>query len=221
MGLRRAPLTLMLIAVLIASCGGGDGADEVEAAATNCADDGGAGPYFLYERDGWEFRGGADYPADADPLARVEPSLDWFVEYERFTRASSDATVEGVSLRLSGHEIAIDDQREELVGFRTEGAEIAGRSAYTGVSPEGEPTVVGMAVDDAYTIMLLSYGLGLDELIEAASHIEQACQAAWIEAGGRVLTCDPLDPDCDPPPSSSTSVPASTTSLSITTTTRP
>lgn len=225
MEIRRKARTvlLVLIAVLIASCGGDDSSDQVVGAPGGndmCPEDEGSGPYFLYEEDGWDFRSGADYPPDSSPLERVEPSLDWFVEYERFSPSPDGGTVEGVSLRLSGHGTGIDDQREELLGFQSEEAEIAGRAAYTGASPEGEPTAVGIAVDDDYTVMLLSYGLDMEELTETASRIEQACQARWIEAGGRVLACDPADVDCTPP-SSAASVPSSTTPLSITTTTGP
>lgn len=225
MAARRAALTLLLIliAALAASCGDDDGADQVAGTSGGddmCPEDDGVGPYFLYENEGWDFRSGADYPAGTSPLGRVEPSLDWFVEYERFTPSSDGTSVEGVSLRVSGHAADVDSQRGELLGFRTEDAEVAGRSGYTGVSPEGEPTVVSMAVEDGYTVMLLSYGLALDDLTQVASAIERVCQSGWVEAGGRVLTCDPLDPDCNPP-SSSTSVPSSTTSLRVTTTTGP
>lgn len=222
---RRQLLSLLVVAgMLLAACGGEDGADEVAVGASAgdapCPEDEDSGPYFLYEGDGWEFRSGTDYPPDDGPLARVETSLDWFAEHERFTPSTDGATVEGVSLRLSGHEADVAGQRNELQGFRTEDAEVDGHSAYTGVSPDGEPTVVGVAIGDGYTVMLLSYGLDVDELVEVASSIEQVCQEAWIGAGGRVLTCAPLAPACNPP-SSSTSVPSSTTSVAGTTTTGP
>lgn len=218
MGIRSVAPFAAVLAMLVGSCG--DEPDQVANTAPGlCASDGGAGPYFLYEHPDWEFRSGADYPADAGPLQRVEPSLDWFVEYERFTPSSEGATIEGVSLRLSGHEADLATQREELLGFQTDEAESSGRSAYTGVSPDGKPTVIGVEVDAGYTVMLLSYGLGVDELVEIAAAIEQVCQQAWVDAGANILTCDPLAAGCISP--SSTTTVTSTTPTTITTTTGP
>lgn len=125
-----------------------------------------------------------------------------------------------MSLRLSGHDADLATQQEELPGFQTERTEIADRRAYTGVSPEGEPTAVGLDVADDYTLMLLSYGLPLDELVEIAASVNRVCQRNWVEDGGEILDCDPFGAGCIPP-SSTTSGPNSTTPTTITTTTGP
>lgn len=206
------------MALVVASCGDDD--QDIDTAGGMCASDEDAGPYFLYENPDWESRDGADYAAGLGPLEEIEPSLDWSFEYERFTPSPDGAAVEGVSLRLSGHYAALVTQQDELPGFQTDDAEIADRRAYTGVSPEGEPTVVGLDVADDYTLMLLSYGLPLDDLVEIAASVNRVCQRDWIEAGGEILDCDPFEAGCIRP-SSTTSAPTSTTPTTITTTTGP
>lgn len=195
MGTRALVPFPLLVVLLLASCG--DDADQgVNTASGVCAGGEEAGPYFLYEDPDWEFRGATDYAADVRPLEAAEPGLDWTAEYERLTPSSDGATVEGASLRLSGHEVDLATLRRELPGFRTDEADVAGRPAYTGVSPEGAPTLVGLAIDPGYTVMLLSYGLDLDELVRIAESVEQVCQPEWLAAGGEVLDCNRFEPGC-------------------------
>lgn len=149
-----------------------------------------------------------DYPEDGGLMEGVEPSLDWYGEYERFIPSADGDSVEGVSLRLSGHHAALDEHQDELRGFDPKEREIDGRRAFAGIGPDGAPSIVTMAVADDYTLMLLSYGLELEELMDIASAVEWVCQPAWVEAGGQVLDCLPTEGGCvedSPPPPASTS----------------
>lgn len=212
----RAAVAVVVIAVLAAGCADGeDGARDVSAAGT-CENDGGAGPYFLFDHHDWQFLEAIDYPKDGGPLERVEPSLDWYAEYERSTPSTNGVSVEGDSLRLSGHHTALDDHRDELRGFDPEEREIGAVRAFAGIGPDGAPTVVTMAVADDYTLMLLSYGLELEELTDTASAVERVCQSAWMDAGGQVFNCLRTDPGCVDNPSP---IPASTSSVPVVQTT--
>lgn len=198
----RAIATVLLAAAQLAGCSGEDGDDAHVSGSTPCADDRGAGPYFLFEHHDWQFQDAIDHPDDPGPLEEVEPSLDWSAQYERFTPSAGGSSVEGVSLRLSGHDAALAEHQHELRGFEPDELEIDGAPALAGIGPDGAPTVVTMEIADGYTLMLLSYGLPLEELVDVAAAVDRVCQPAWREAGGRVLDCVPTEPGCaeDPPP---------------------
>ena len=207
----------MLAALLGTGCGSEGGSDQTVDATKACPDDGGAGPYFVYRSMDWFFHGATDYPDDLRTLGEVEPSLDWFAEYEHYIPGLDDNPTQGASLRSSGHDVALATQRKELVGFQAEDTEIAGRHAYTATGPGGEPTVVGLDVGTDYTVVLLSYGLELRALVAVSRQIEQLCQADWIEAGGQLLDCMPIDPGCVEPTTTATTPspppPSTTTTL--------
>lgn len=196
-----------------AGCSGGDDAVRGVTAGSTCENDGDAGPYFLVGNRDWRFKEAIDYPEDGALSGGSEPSLDWYAEYERFTPPADDGSFEGVSLRMSGHHAALDEHLDELRGFDPTEREIDGTRAFVGTGPDGAPTVVTVAVVDDYTLMLLSYGLDLEELTDAAAVVERVCQPAWVEAGGQVLDCLPTEPGCGqdpappPPPASTSSVP--------------
>ena len=201
-GMRRSILLLVFasFAVLAGACSGDDEGSEDRTAGTSCETGEGGSHYFVFAAPDWEFREAVDYPDDLGPLEAVEPTLDWFAEHERLTPSADGQTVEGVSLRLSGHDASLDEQRSELVGADLRDQQIGGTRALAGIGPDGAPTVVTMAVADDYTLMLLSYGLDLEELIQIAADVQPACEQEWIEAGGEILECMPTDPDCAPGP---------------------
>lgn len=212
----RALVAVVVIVVLAPGCSDGDDGARDVTADLACESDGDAGPYFLFDHQDWQFMEAIDYPEDGGLMEGVEPSLDWYGEYERFIPSADGDSVEGVSLRLSGHHAALDEHHDELRVFDPTEREIDGARAFVGVGPDGAPSVVTMAVADDYTLMLLSYGLELEELTDAALVVRRVCQRAWVEAGGQVLDCLPTEPGCidDPSPS-----PASTSSVPVVPTT--
>lgn len=182
----------ILIAVIGSGCSGGDDSQPELASDTGCEN---GGHYYFFEGPDWEFREAVDYPQDLGPVAAVEPSLDWYSEHERFVPTSDPDTVEGQSLRMSGHGAALEEHAEELFTDVSE-TQVDGRRALVGTGSEGAPSVVTVAVDDSYTLMFLSYGLAPEELIELAGQVEPVCQEEWTEAGGQVLDCMPTEPGC-------------------------
>ncbi len=206
--LRSALIALSLVAALAGGCSNGEDGGQDGTAGSTCQNDGGAGPYFLFEHEDWEFKGATDLPEDLGPMEAIEPSLDWYAEHERLTPSTDGAMVEGVSLRLSGHDADLDEHQDELSGFDAEEQLINGVRALAGIGPDLAPTVVTVTVTNDYTLMLLSYGLELEELIDlAARRVHQVCQPEWIEAGGEILDCLPADPGCteNPPPTPTSS----------------
>lgn len=175
-------------------------AAQPEGAAADCGPDAGTAHYVVFDDAAWTFKEAVDYPEDLGPLAAVESSLDWYGEYERFVPGDDLSTVEGLRLRLSGHLVAIDDHRSELTGATMREATIAGVPALTGVGQDGAPALVTMAVADSYTLMALSYGLDVDELVAIAGELRSVCEPEWIESGGQLLDCLPTGPGCIPPP---------------------
>lgn len=195
----RPTITLVGLAVLGIGCAT-TGDDEPDGDATDCGFDAGPTHYFLFDDANWTLQEAVDYPEDLGALGAVEPSLDWYTEHERFVPGADLATVEGLGLRLSGHVVGIDEHQAELAGASLQGATIAGLPALTGVGQDGEPTLVTMSVADGYTLMLLTYGLDLDELVTVATEVRAVCETEWIDAGGQILDCVPTDPGCIQPP---------------------
>jgi hypothetical protein len=99
-------------------------------------------------------------------------------------------------VRLSGHNAGLAEHRSELRGFDASEGDINGRPATLGVGADGKPAVVTIAFDERYTIMALSYALGLDDLHRVATQLAPATQAEWIAHGGKIVECLPTDPAC-------------------------
>jgi hypothetical protein len=156
--------------------------------------------YFGFADPRWEFREAVDYPDDRGPLNPAEATLDWYAEHERLTPTADQQSVEGVSLRISGHGAGLDEQRVELAGIDLSEEQIAGVRALAGAGSDGRPTVVSMAVDYDYTLVLLSYGADLDELRQIAAAVEPVCEQQWTDAGGQVLDCLPTEASCGQEP---------------------
>lgn len=189
--LRQLVVVAVSISTVLCACGASD-TDErgVDGVSSSC------GRFHILDGGDWEFRQAVDYPEDLGSLAEVEPSLDWVSEFERFVLID-DQTVEGISLRISGHRVGLEDFQSELVAIALqERDDISGETVFVGSGPEGEPSIVARPVDNDYTVMLLSYGLDTNELIQVAAAIRPACQEEWLDAGGQVLDCMPTDPDC-------------------------
>lgn len=149
----------------------------------------------VFESEGWQLRQAVRSLAGGGPLEVVEPSLDWWAEYERLVPIAGGR--EGQDVRLSGHTLALAEHRNELTGVDLTEGELDGRPTLWGTSPEGKPAVVTIALDERYTIMVLSYALALDELRRVAAELAPATEAEWIAHGGQIVDCLPTDPACD------------------------
>ena len=137
--------------------------------------------YLTREADEWKLHE-ARNPRPGGPLAQVEPSLDWYAEYER----SPDAR-RAIRVRLSGHAVASGMLQQELKGFTFATAGGASWPALPGrpSDPTG-PQVILFAVADDYTVMALSYELGPNEMIEWSHSLKPAEESTWVTRGGVV-----------------------------------
>jgi len=178
--------------MLLAGCADDDNSGAGRSDALDC------GRFVVFDEPAWDFLEAVDYPEDLGSFGEIEPGLDWYSEFERIEPAADGASSEGVSLRISGHSIGLAEFRREMPG----GDEFQERHGEDGLtllipSTDVEPSVLVRSVTDDYTLMLLSYGLDLDELTEVAAATRPACEQEWLDVGGRILDCMPTEPDCD------------------------
>ena len=192
------PRFALCAALALAVLGCAEDGDAHERAATTSAVVARDAVVFVELRDDDWSRRQAIWPQAWSPgMATVEPSIDWWAEYER-GRPSAGA-VESVDLRISGHHVALDTHVAELERFDTHDVTIAAGRAVIATGPDGGPATVSIAVRPDYTVMALSYALGTAELTDVAAALETISQAAWLSAGGRIVACAPPTPDCPPP----------------------
>jgi hypothetical protein len=178
-------LAVLLVGALTAAACSGD-------AAPDAGED---GPhYVVLDGAGWELREAVRSRSGPGPLARAEPSLDWWAEYERLVPRGAGVT-EGQSVRVSGHLVGLDEHLGELKGFNGSEGEVGGRPGRVARGPDG-PAVVTMAITPTYTVMALSYELSVDDLRAFAADLEDATEAEWRAHGGQVVDCLPVDPSC-------------------------
>jgi hypothetical protein len=181
---------MAILAGLLAACWDSDGGDA--GTPSECT------RFVLFDDAEWDLQEAVDYPDDlGESAAAVGPNVDWYAEFERFTSAADGDSVERTSLVISGQTAALAEFGDSLPG-----TELPARQGPKGpelVSPgaEGEPNVLAQSITEDYTLMLLSYGLDLDELTEVAAATRPVCEQEWLDAGGRVLDGMPAEPNCD------------------------
>jgi hypothetical protein len=163
---------MAILAGLLAACWDSDGGDA--GTPSECT------RFVLFDDAEWDLQEAVDYPDDLGESA-----------------AAVGDSVEGTSLVISGQTAALAEFGDSLPG-----TELTARQGPKGpelVSPgaEGEPNVLAQSITEDYTLMLLSYGLDLDELTEVAAATRPVCEQEWLDAGGRVLDCMPAEPNCD------------------------
>ncbi len=136
--------------------------------------------YFLPAPGSWR-QGEARNPATAPNP--VEASLDWYAEYERFPDPTRSEHV-----RVSGHAASTTVlQQTELRGFRFARVDGERWPATHARSPDtAGPTVILFSVATDFTLMVLSYQLDLESLLEWSRSLEPVSEAAWVAAGGVV-----------------------------------
>lgn len=144
-----------------------------------------AGPadavYLARPDDEWNLKE-AYNPLPENTLTRsVEPSLDWYAEYEA-PPANSPRRV-----RLSGHSGDMDQVAAELKGFTLEPAMVGSYDGMAGVSsdPIG-PSVLVFGVRANYSVLVLSYELPVEDLLEWSDDLKMATESEWTATGGRV-----------------------------------
>jgi hypothetical protein len=137
-----------------------------------------ASAYFVSGAQGWTTKQ-AYKPAPDDPIAsRAEPTLDWSAQHER-----NPPTNPTQSVRLSGHRVSMGKLQETLAGFEFRSRLVMRKEGQAGSGPDG-PRVVLVPASAEYTIMTLSYELGLDELVEWSNALRLVDEAGWVAAGG-------------------------------------
>jgi hypothetical protein len=57
---------------------------------------------------------------------------------------------------------------------------------------------VSIELHPDYTVMALSYALGLEELAALAETLEPVSEQEWLASDGQVVECAPLTADCPP-----------------------
>jgi hypothetical protein len=138
-------------------------------------------PYALLEADGWQVRGSGRPGASGDATVGAEPGMTWYVGYERLVPAA--AGTEGQDLRLSGHEVPIEEHVRQL-RYPFDRTMIDGRSAATHHGSDG-PSMVVIAVEEERTVLLLSYALTVPDLRRLAeTETRFVNEAAWLDAVG-------------------------------------
>lgn len=152
-------------------------------------------PYALLVDPTWDL--GEAFPAATEGPMAEDPPARWFAEYRRAGVGTDPRGVPGTSaiegstwvelVRLSGHDAGLAEMRSTYgsFGFAVDDADVAGRPALLVVGSEGNPN--GVVVDQgAIRVLLLSYQLTIEQLVELAALVEPADEVGWIAAGGRV-----------------------------------
>lgn len=198
----------MLVVVVLTSCSAdgpsvtaGSGTGVPTSAVAPTADGGTSAPaasderYALLRDPTWEL--GEAHPAATEGPMAEDPPARWYAEYRRIgvgpnpRGAPGTSAVEGSTwverVRLSGHDADLAEMRSTYAsfGFTVDDATDAGRPALTVVGSETNPD--GIVLDQGgVRVLLLSYELTVDELLDLAGRVEPADEAAWIAVGGRV-----------------------------------
>jgi hypothetical protein len=143
--------------------------------------------YIVRSPDEWSLKRALN-PAPDSLASRVEPSLDWFAEYERRGPVSDEGRYTLYRVRLSGHFAAVERQRDNLHGLVGErSVVIAGKTAISGrlADPIG-PEVVLIRLSDTYSAVALSYELTGDDLVAWCATLRDASEAEWVASGGTI-----------------------------------
>jgi hypothetical protein len=172
-------VALVVLASLVGfGCGdAGSGSAGVTTTSAGPAD----AVYLARPDDQWKLKE-AYNPLPENALTRgVEPSLDWYAEYDAPPPNSPRR------VRLSGHSGDMDQVAAELKGFAFEPAMVGSYDGMAGMSsdPIG-PSVVVFGVRANYSVLVLSYELPVEGLLEWSDDLKIVTESEWTETGGRV-----------------------------------
>ncbi len=172
---------ILSLLFLMGACGAGETTDP-SAASTTASNPTGGAVYLARSDDQWVVKE-ANNSLPENTLTRVvEPSLDWYAEYEAPPRNSPRR------VRLSGHGGDLDHVAGELKGFTFEPATVDAYRALSAVSPEpnGRPAVVLLALRADFSVMALSYELPIQDLLAWSDDLMIVTESEWVRAGGVV-----------------------------------
>jgi hypothetical protein len=119
----RAGVAFVVAGLVIGACGG-QGHQPASRSSSSC---GSGDRYFVLQAPAWELKEAVDYPDELGALAASEPDLDWYSEHERFLPRANSSTVEGQSLRVSGHEAGAAEHASQLRGAELTDKQVGGR----------------------------------------------------------------------------------------------
>ncbi len=100
--MQRLPMLLWLL-VTTAACGSDAGAGADVELPASCS------RFLLFDNEDWELKEAVDYPQDLGPLGEVDPGMDWYSEFERFTPLEDGTGEQGLYLRLTGYSVALKE----------------------------------------------------------------------------------------------------------------
>lgn len=153
-----------------------------------------AAPYVLLDAPRWELDDAID-PRPDDPVMSFEqPPMLWFAEYRRLTpgEAPDDGGFTGTvligeSVRVSMHDIGIAAFTGvyEGYGFTFGPASGDDRSVQVATGSPTEPAILIRPMG-ATTLLLLSYQLTTDQLVELSKDLYPATTQDWLAAGGEI-----------------------------------
>ena len=170
-GRRRSLAVLIAGLVLAAGCGSKSSPGTTDAVSNRSI-------YFVSEASDWTLRQ-ARKPGADDPLSsKVDPTLDWYAEHERYPDPNHSESV-----RISGHDVPMAELEKTLAGFELRTRDVGGFEARVGSGPDG-PRVVLLPVADDYAVLTLSYELDLSDLIQWSASLRRVDEAEWTARGG-------------------------------------
>ena len=133
--------------------------------------------------EAWRLREGVDPPVDDRATSVERPALDWYAEYVPTDSSRSE------TLRLSGHRATFDRAHSELeqLGFDLDEVDVDNWTGVGGSTAEvgSRPTVV-LLDHGSKSLMLLSYDIDLEVLVNIAAGVRSVDESTWTDAGGVV-----------------------------------
>ena len=153
--------------------------------------------YMLVTDPAWELREAIDYRAGLGPMGERDPDLDWYAEYDGPRVDQDDGSYTIPHLAIFGHTAGLEKRRDQLPGFDFNDDDIGSRAALIATPADGNPAIVVVELATDYAVTLLTYDDGVD-LRDLAARLVAVDEEQWIEAGGTMLDCVPLEPDCAP-----------------------
>jgi hypothetical protein len=130
-------------------------------------------------------------------MGERDPDLDWYAEYDGPRVDRDDGSYSIPHLAIEGHTAGMEKRRDQLPGFDFTDHDVGSRAALSATTADGNPAIVVVEVATDYSVTLLTYDDGVD-LRHLAARLVAVDEAEWIEAGGTMFDCVPLEPGCAP-----------------------
>ncbi len=183
---RRIPIARILsLTIIVAMTGCGAGSSSQDAAETAIATSSTAsrttdeGVYIAYMEEDYLLRESATAGAGELPLG-LEPSIHWYAQYssgppsfDKWVRVSGHLISAAMLSKQPG--IPADRQERQAGDWKVLAA------ASSPDDPHGASTVL-IEIEEDYTILVLSYELDIDSLVEWTSNTSLVTKVEWSEA---------------------------------------